>query len=58
MSSYNKLGAFFLDYCKVCKNKMKKIPFRKLNHLIQLEYYCPVCDVSEIEHVNVKKMKK
>ena len=59
---YNKVlliygGICFLNYCrvcKVCKNQMKQIPFRKMNSLMILEYYCPYCDKSEMRYEKIQ----
>jgi hypothetical protein len=43
--------------CSKCGNPMKKIPIRRLDSTIIIEFYCDNCDESITFYPNVDKLK-
>ena len=42
--------------CKKCGSAMKKIPIKRIDSKIIIEYYCEKCDVSITYHPGIDKL--
>jgi hypothetical protein len=45
-------------YCKKCGSAMKKIPIKRRDSTIIIEYYCEECDESITYYPELDKLKK